>query len=164
MWKGWTPSTHKNTSPTSLEICFIPTPSSRYPLGMPTRTPHANTYVPPSSSAIQSPHTQHVKFLGCMVDFHPHRNSIEWAQPCEAALYMGIDTNRHTFAAAVDDKTKTSFMLEDFQSALKEEVAEHSIKLDTRLNQLQSNIQLCMRADLIETQQSITQHYDHHAS
>ena len=77
---------------------------------------------------------------------------------------MGIDTNRHTFAAAAEDKTKTSFMLEDFQSALKEEVVEHSIKLDTRLNQLQSNIQLSMRGDLIETQQSITLHYDHHAS
>ena len=48
-------------------------------------------------------------------------------------------------------------MLEDFQSALKEEVAEHSLELDTRLNQVQSNIQLSMQADLIETQQSITQ-------
>lgn len=76
---------------------------------------------------------------------------------------MGIDTNRHTIAAAaavaVEDKINTSFMLEDFQSALQEKVAEHSIKLDTRLNQLQSNIQLSMRADLTETQRSITEHW-----
>ena len=93
-----------------------------------------------------------------MVGFYHHRNAIDWAQPCEAALNMGIDINRHTIAAAVEDKTKTYFMLDRrFQSALKEEVAEHSIELDTWLNQLQSNIQLSMRADLVETQQSI--HY-----